>query len=202
MLNRLRRPGTLAIVVALAMIVALPASAVLLEDGEENEDTPLVSHDFYASEDDEGVNVLVFAVNEPGDDPVDCTLPEDIEFAVDEEGTVTFTLPDGDNGDGGDGGDDGGEEPAPLEGCTLVLAENKNGKTNHGQVVSAFVHALKAAFQEEGLQGSMPFGQYVKEIAGSDHGKKHADDDDEGLVEAQGKGKNKNKPGKGKGKNK
>ncbi len=193
MLKRLRRPGTLAIVVALAMIVALPASAVLLDNGDD--ETPLFSHDFDADS-----HVLVFAVNDPeAEEPVDCTLPEGIEFEVDEEGNITFTVPDGDNGDGG-------EEPAPLEGCSLLLAENANGKTNHGQVVSAVVHALKAGFQEGSLQGSMPFGQYVKEIAGSDYGKKHADDDDdgdgEGLVESQAKGKNKNKPGKGKGKNK
>ncbi len=126
---------------------------------------------------DEMLQVLIFAINVAGAEPVDCSVPDGVVLSRDSDGDagdVTVTV-------------DEGEWDIPT-GCTIVDVRGPNGQVNHGQVVSSFVHALKA------LDRSMidvPFGQLVRQIAGSDLGKsdKHADtvdDDAEDSVDVDG----------------
>ena len=62
------------------------------------------------------------------------------------------------------------------EGCYAIDVTGPNGQVNHGSVVSAFVHALKA-LRADSLRSDSEFayngpkGQLVRDIAGSDLGK-------------------------------
>jgi hypothetical protein len=77
------------------------------------------------------------------------------------------------------------------DGCYAVDVTGPNGQVNHGSVVSAFVHSLKA-LRADSLRSDSEFayngpkGQLVRDIAGSDLGKDAlAVDDGEGIeVEA------------------
>ncbi len=107
---------------------------------------------------DELLHLLFFAINvADAGEPVDCTTPEDVVLERsedDDSGDVGVTVIEG-------------EWEIP-EGCNVVDVEGPNGQVNHGQVVSSMVHALKA-LDLSGLD--VPFGQLVRQIAGSDLGK-------------------------------
>jgi hypothetical protein len=87
-----------------------------------------------------------------------------------------------------------------LEGCSAVGTLGPNGQSNHGQVVRAFVHALK------GLEYDGPRGHLVRNVAKSDFGKKDKDGGEVGGTEiaeadatsSKAKGRNKSKPNRGK----
>jgi hypothetical protein len=88
-----------------------------------------------------------------------------------------------------------------VEGCLAAETLGPNGQTNHGQVVSAYVHAVKAS----GYEG--PLGHLVRNAAKSDFGKEPLVEaldpesapstEDGGKARARGK---KDKSGKAKGK--
>ena len=95
------------------------------------------------------------------------------------------------------------EEDLPLAECMTLIIEGGEDGPNHGNVVSQSVHALKGMELAEGV----PFGHYVRELAKSDFGKKHYDEDgeEEELVEVpetdiKGDDGDKDKDGNGHGK--
>jgi len=88
------------------------------------------------------------------------------------------------------------EDPVALpEGCVVVDVVGPSGKVTHGSVVSSFVHALKEDY-DKSAHG--PMGQWVREIAQSDHGKKWAEaeaagEDGEEATTAESRGNKKPK---------
>jgi hypothetical protein len=118
---------------------------------------------------------------------------------------LTFALPDPETGDTpecvpGDDGEEGAEslveaaEPVELpEGCRTVDVVGPSGKVTHGSVVSAFVRALTEDY-DKATNG--PKGQWVREVAWSDHGKKWSDTDDDGEAVAGAEDKKKPKKDK------
>ena len=136
MSDTLRRLLILLISVSL---LALPLSAL----ADEGDDPELV----YTYE--SFVHVLIYGFEAPNaPTPLDCTLLEEVTVEIDPDGVVIVS---------------GGNLP---EGCSALNAEGPNGQVNHGSIVSAAVHALKAGFE-----GDTPFGRHVGQIAKSDLGK-------------------------------
>lgn len=76
------------------------------------------------------------------------------------------------------------------EGCYTVDVTRPNGQLNHGSVVSAFVHSLKA-LREDALRSDSEFpydgpkGQLVRDIARSDLGKDVAASDGGDDIEVE-----------------
>lgn len=152
-----RRIVVLGVLLAMAIVPTAALASDHLEDdvdteSEDRHPDVIVGFDY-----DELAHLLVFALNAAeAEDPVDCTAPEDVvlERAEDPEtGDLEVTVVEGD-----------WEVP---DGCAFVDVEGPNGQVNHGQVVSSFVHALKAL---DLSHLDVPFGQLVRQIAGSDLG--------------------------------
>lgn len=168
-MKRIFRMRLLALVALLALVVPNAAIATEHEADEPEEEprfTAVVDAEF-----DEFLKILLFAINSAeAEEPVDCSVPEDVvlERSEDEEtGETDISVVEGD-----------WEVP---EGCTVVDVAGPNGQVNHGQVVSNFVHALKA-LDRSGID--VPFGQLLRQIAGSDLGKKVAADEAEDSDDA------------------
>jgi len=160
-------------------LLALPLSAIAAEDTEEDSvptDDPQLVYSY-----DSVVHVLIYGFDTPGaTEPLTCELPEGTTVEIDPDGVVTVS---------------GGDLP---EGCSALNVEGPNGQVNHGSLVSAAVHALKASFD-----GSMPFGQYVRQFAKSslDDGDALGDeseaDDDDGDASTDSATKSNNGNGRG-----
>jgi hypothetical protein len=138
---------------------------------------------------------------------VEETVPEPIQYRQDDD-VIVFSLPDDDglfvdcspaevtvNGD---------TLTTELKGCFAAGTLGPNGQSNHGQVVRAYVHALK------GLEYDGPRGHLVRDIARSDFGKtdgtsaedteiedSETEGSEAGAIGDDGKGNQKPKPNKG-----
>jgi hypothetical protein len=124
--------------------------------------------------------------------------PEPIEYRPDDH-VIVFSLP---NADGifvecaAAVVTDEGEGPVTdLEGCFAAHTLGPAGQQNHGQVVRAYVHAIKD------LEFDGPRGHLVRNAARSAFGKGTVDGEaasDGTFAKAGGKAKGKDKAGKGK----
>ena len=141
-------------------------------------------------------------------EPVEETEPEPIQYREDDD-VIVFSLPDADglfvDCSPAEVTVDSDPLTTDLEGCFAAGTLGPNGQSNHGQVVRAYVHALK------GLEYDGPRGHLVRNIAKSNFGKSEADDAEDveieasetdgsegGVVSEKGKGNKKAKPNKGK----
>lgn len=203
-----RRTITLVVVGLVMALFVLPAAAQAVLDSEpepeEAVEDAMYELEFFYDKDSHIVHFGFVGEPEPGEELLDCSVPEGVVVEVDEDtGEVTYVV-------------DEGEDPfLPPEGCEAVNIEGPNGQVNHGQFVSNMVHALKAEYDKDTYG---PFGQWVKQFAhdeeiGKGDTKVKAGDDDLEPLELEaadaddddepGHGKDKNKDkGKGQGKNK
>ncbi len=136
-------------------LLALPLSAAA-EEGTEGGDPEPAEEPAFVFGFDSLTKILIYGFDDGTGDPLDCSFPD----------------PDGGGGDALASAD----EPAPADGdgtdltvppgCTPVDVAGPNDQVNHGSIVSAFVHSLKDGWSGGGI------GKYVREIGGSDFGKK------------------------------
>ena len=138
---------------ALAALVALPAMAEEVAETETDSADRVLIHSY-----DPAAMQLLWATSGVDKDAEDyCNVEDDDEYTYEVEGEeVTVTL-----------GDDELQDDEELaEACDFTATDvtGPEGQVNHGTVVSAFVHALKA-------NGYTGIGCYVKLIAQSDYGK-------------------------------
>lgn len=129
------------------------------------------------------ISVAVPALAEVGDTDTNDeeTTTTTVAGDFDEEtGILTWTITDEDG------------EDVTLE----IQVVEPGEKVNHGKIVSAFVHALKA----EGHKG---IGQWVRDVAQSDLGKKDKDGSEDGDEDSEATSPNAGRGhGNGQGKNK
>ncbi len=151
-----------ALIVLVAVATAVVPTAALAFDDADSDDGALeeTRQEVFVDFDyNEMSRLLAFALRAADiPEPIDCAAPD---------GVTLGSSIDPDTGDLVVTASDGAWE-AP-ERCTFVDVTGPNGQVNHGQVVSNFVHALKTAFDKSEL--GVPFGQLIKQMAGSDLGK-------------------------------
>lgn len=103
---------------------------------------------------------------------VEETLAEPIQYRPDED-VIVFSLPDDDylfvDCSPAEVTVDVDTLTTDLEGCFAAGTLGPNGQSNHGQVVRAYVHALKD------LEYDGPRGHLIRNIARSDFGKQDGD---------------------------
>lgn len=161
----------LLIAAALVAMAAVPGAA-LASEHDADEDIDDDAREFAAVVEahvDEVLQLLIFGISTPDAEAVDCSIPDGVVLERDDDplsGDAGVTVVEG-------------EWEVP-ESCSLVHVAGPNGQVNHGQVVSNFVHALKAMDRSA---IDVPFGQLVRQIAGSDLGKEAADDVDDDEFE-------------------
>jgi hypothetical protein len=142
-------------------------------------------------------------VDEPLVEELSVEPPAPVEYRPDEN-VIIFSLPD-DEGVFIDCSEafvtvEGDLFLTDLEGCSAAGTLGPNGQSNHGQVVRAYVHALKD------LEYDGPRGHLVRTAARYDFGKKDKEGGEAGAsgiaetgdADGRARGKNKVKPGKGK----
>lgn len=141
---------TVGALLALAALIALPAMA---EEAETDSADRALIHSY-----DPGAMQLLWATSSVDEDADDyCNVDDDDSYTYEVDGEeVTVTLDD----------DALDEEEELAEACDFTATDvtGPQGQVNHGTVVSAFVHALKA-------NGYTGIGCYVKLIAQTDYGK-------------------------------
>lgn len=157
------RPRALAVAVLAALTLAPVAALAVEHEDDSTEDGERRLAAVVDAYFDEARRLLTFSITTPDAEAIDCAVPDDVVLERSEDsqsGDDDFTVVEG-------------EWDVP-EGCQVVDVAGPNGQVNHGQVVSNFVHALKALDRSA---FDVPFGQLVRQIASSDFGKKAADDD-------------------------
>lgn len=133
---------------ALAALIALPAMAEEAEAADTDSADRALIHSY-----DPGAMQLLWATSGVDQDAEDyCNVEDGDKYTYEpEEDEVTVELTEG-------------EDLAEACDFTATDVTGPQGQVNHGTVVSAFVHALKA-------NGYTGLGCYVKLIAQSDYGK-------------------------------
>jgi len=150
---------------------------------------------------DSWFRLLLYGVFTPDDptltDGFDCTLPDEAtNTTVGADTDATLAV-------GGEGATEEfgtTAEPQPAEGCSWLGVEGPTGQVNHGSVISNFVDTLRIGFD-----GGLPFGWYVRQIAGLDLGKgddqaNGPDGDDDDLASTKPAKEPKTNNGRGHGK--
>ena len=150
-----------ALAIFAALTLAIAAPAVASDDAAEDSPKEASPHEEVSISfwfDDE-VGLLLYGTTDPETgEPANCD-PEGEAPVVEEDGAVSGDLPPG---------------------CMALVIEGGEDGPNHGDVMSQTVAALKEIRSE--LDG--PFGQYVREIAHSDFGKKDKDGTEESDEDA------------------
>lgn len=116
-------------------------------------------------------HTLVFGVSEIGEDSIDCTVEgPGYTYEVDGVGSVTSLTKNGLSASFKLAGIDlaYGDTDGVCD-LTAIDVTGPAGQVNHGQVVSSFVHALKAQLRESGATGGI--GCLVRLIGQSSYGK-------------------------------